>query len=86
MKCIECAVIVCYLLSHPARGEWIEITVPLSINTLSASHPARGEWIEILLYLAPRDLALSHPARGEWIEIIRSSTVTPNTSVSPREG
>ena len=37
------------LRSHPARGEWIEISVVPSVYSLGTmSHPARGEWIEMI--------------------------------------
>ena len=36
------------LLSHPARGAWIEIsTAWLDFGGYAASHPARGAWIEM---------------------------------------
>ena len=36
------------LLSHPLRGEWIEITYAGSEERdQGQSHPLRGEWIEI---------------------------------------
>ena len=34
-------------LSHPARGEWIEIAGSRPGWRCPSSHPARGEWIEI---------------------------------------
>ena len=37
-----------FLLSHPARGGWIEIfTISHTATNEAASHPARGGWIEI---------------------------------------
>ena len=35
------------LLSHPARGAWIEIRCPVRSARTGGSHPARGAWIEI---------------------------------------
>ncbi|CAH0537216.1 hypothetical protein [Oscillospiraceae bacterium] len=35
------------LLSHPARGAWIEIHVFRCKFTAWQSHPARGAWIEM---------------------------------------
>ena len=41
-------VIIYFLLSHPTRGEWIEISSQRSAAaTAAGSHPTRGEWIEI---------------------------------------
>ncbi len=51
------------LVSHPARGAWIEIfRLYGEVRERSASHPARGAWIEISTkvtvaaskYVAPR--------------------------------
>ena len=40
------------LLSHPARGGWIEITTLLSgLRVQVKSHPARGGWIEMICFL-----------------------------------
>ena len=39
------------VVSHPARGAWIEIAINwLSFTNKKESHPARGAWIEIILY------------------------------------
>ena len=38
-----------HLLSHPARGAWIEIKVLCPYCGSEMSHPARGAWIEIRL-------------------------------------
>ena len=36
-------------LSHPTRGEWIEILLCGYVQNLCfKSHPTRGEWIEII--------------------------------------
>ena len=59
--------------SHPARGEWIEITVVIAALVSISSHPARGEWIEIDGFPAISYTTESHPARGEWIEIYRAA-------------
>ena len=37
-----------HILSHPARGAWIEIAFVLKKLVFNKSHPARGAWIEIL--------------------------------------
>ena len=36
-----------HLLSHPARGAWIEMPSPRPSPPPCRSHPARGAWIEI---------------------------------------
>ena len=36
------------LMSHPARGAWIEMKYVRPAFDRLASHPARGAWIEIL--------------------------------------
>ena len=38
-----------HLLSHPARGAWIEIIYLRTVAIGALSHPARGAWIEIRL-------------------------------------
>ena len=60
-----------FLLSHPARGAWIEIWRPRpATRSRSMSHPARGAWIEMLYCPSSRPHSrLSHPARGAWIEM-----------------
>ena len=35
------------ILSHPSRGEWIEISTVSFIFFSASSHPSRGEWIEM---------------------------------------
>ena len=44
------ATTVAVCTSHPARGEWIEITDGIIFSSSTMSHPARGEWIEILIH------------------------------------
>ena len=63
------------VVSHPARGAWIEMAMShLWGWILVKSHPARGAWIEILA-ISPSSYwrRPSHPARGAWIEIISAS-------------
>ena len=56
--------------SHPARGAWIEIVLPLARQRFRpASHPARGAWIEMPWFCNLESNFASHPARGAWIEI-----------------
>ena len=33
--------------SHPSRGAWIEIIIPMQNSGAFGSHPSRGAWIEI---------------------------------------
>ena len=48
MKSILKLWIVGAVLSHPARGAWIEIHLDISIIAKRIlSHPARGAWIEM---------------------------------------
>ena len=63
------------LLSHPARGAWIEMTVPNLSTQLTGSHPARGAWIEIAVCARIQSGAPSHPARGAWIEISEDQAI-----------
>ena len=56
-------------VSHPSRGEWIEIERGGQLLGNGTSHPSRGEWIEISMRSPPSSGILSHPSRGEWIEM-----------------
>ena len=38
------------LMSHPARGAWIEIFCPEAQRHEFWSHPARGAWIEMTVW------------------------------------
>ena len=58
------------ILSHPPRGEWIEMLfIAILKNSLPRLTP-RGvsglKWIDRKISLPP---PVSHPPRGEWIEI-----------------
>ena len=35
------------MMSHPARGAWIEMWQGIYHSQSEASHPARGAWIEM---------------------------------------
>ena len=59
------------VVSHPARGAWIEISVMHPSSSIRESHPARGAWIEIINSGISCRCIGSHPARGAWIEIAR---------------
>ena len=53
------------LLSHPPRGEWIEIISGNEVVSMSnASHPPRGEWIEICTPASPASPESSLTPRG----------------------
>ena len=47
MKLLFPLAVLVELLSHPARGAWIEISAERAGETICQSHPARGAWIEI---------------------------------------
>ena len=47
MKCMVLTQTHSMLMSHPARGVWIEIFVCKHSIRNNMSHPARGGWIEI---------------------------------------
>ena len=52
-------------VSHPPRGEWIEILHrgrPLSV--FAASHPPRGEWIEMSMRIPNRPVKVVSPPAG----------------------
>ena len=74
------------LLSHPARGAWIEILAVLISVARAASHPARGAWIEILAGRTKTNMEQSHPARGAWIEMVWLRLRMVKLSVAPRKG
>jgi len=63
----------CFLpiMSLPARGAWIEISISIRPLALLLSLPARGAWIEIgYKKISARTIKSSLPARGAWIEIL----------------
>ena len=76
------------LMSPPARGAWIEITLPSGcLLPGGRSPPARGAWIEILSSLKLPPVALvSPPARGAWIEIAHKGVFLRRLDVAPRTG
>ena len=75
------------ILSHPARGAWIEIMDVWIISQHQRSHPARGAWIEMRIEAIASSTAVpSHPARGAWIEIIIDYTRHTSKYVAPRKG
>ena len=76
------------LVSHPARGAWIEIPLGWAAGQdTGGSHPARGAWIEILLFRRYSDIPdLSHPARGAWIEMLSPGRDVIGYAVAPRKG
>ncbi len=71
------------LMSHPARGAWVEIEMRDDGSVkVYMSHPARGAWVEIRRHLPFAGAPLSHPARGAWVEITRLSC--PSLSAKSR--
>ena len=73
--------------SHPAKGVWIEIWVPMiqSQRTM-VSHPAKGVWIEISVSIDSISIILSHPAKGVWIEIGAENGAFNLDKVTPCKG
>ena len=54
--------------SHPSRGGWIEIGLPLTaLTVVRVSHPSRGGWIEIILF-AVIILSASVPPLTGWVD------------------
>ena len=51
-------------LSHPTRGEWIEIFEGVDVVGADKSHPTRGEWIEIRYHVHIARLPLVSPHTG----------------------
>ena len=65
-----------FLLSHPARGAWIEITIfqSISVNVVSSRTPQGVRGLKSNTEPRPtRQSPKSHPARGAWIEIFQRS-------------
>ena len=52
------------ILSHPARGAWIEIGFENGFKTALRSHPARGAWIEIMQDEKINEILLVAPRKG----------------------
>ena len=69
LKFLRLGLYVKGLLSHPARGAWIEIPTLRTEQLNVGSHPARGAWIEIERGNQLQSGDQSHPARGAWIEM-----------------
>ena len=74
------------LLSHPARGAWIEIYLLRVSQLLAGSHPARGAWIEMSCLSVSVPAFVSHPARGAWIEMLISARPQRNFPSHPARG
>ena len=74
-------------VSHPARGEWIEIISGSEPRKRGRSLTPRGvSGLKSSNRWSKRPYIPSHPARGEWIEIATISGMIPLLIVSPREG
>ena len=54
----------CVLMSHPTRGEWIEMPSRVVFVQANKSHPTRGEWIEILYSNFHTPIKLVSPHTG----------------------
>ena len=51
-------------VSHPTRGEWIEMRGCMKKNTNQRSHPTRGEWIEIVSVMVNPPCKVVSPHTG----------------------
>ena len=74
------------VVSHPARGAWIEMAFSARNLSIVLSHPARGAWIEIYAHQHGLEDTKSHPARGAWIEMRIRCWRRTLSSVAPRKG
>ena len=74
------------LMSRPARGAWVEISMRIRESGIKASRPARGAWVEIPLLILTYWVIWSRPARGAWVEIKRWAYYTHAHRVAPRKG
>ena len=58
------------LMSHPTRGEWIEICEKTPNTLLTARLTPHGvSGLKYSHIWRTKTLLKSHPTRGEWIEI-----------------
>ena len=87
MKCSRISMTVVPVVSHPARGAWIEISAVMPADNLSLCRTPQGVRG---LKSTGRSVAIielkSHPARGAWIEIFISRTLPRVFAVAPRKG
>ena len=81
-----CIVICTLLLSRPARGAWVEISLQPYWLVLPSSRPARGAWVEILVGEFFTSMITSRPARGAWVEIKKTGNKYVFIQVAPRKG
>ena len=74
-------------MSHPTRGEWIEIggSPPASLARARLTpHGVSG--LKFFRPVERFELGESHPTRGEWIEIAQRVGQRPRSGVSPHTG
>ena len=74
-------------MSHPSRGEWIEITSGRKARRARRRLTPRG--VSGLKLVGQGGLGVrvgSHPSRGEWIEIPKPPRCAPARGVSPLVG
>ena len=75
------------LVSHPARGAWIEIFRPCSIFVYCNSRTPQGvRGLKYIYHDKDGVEPQSHPARGAWIEIRDRVDGDPRVFVAPRKG
>ena len=86
LKFLRLGLYVKGLLSHPARGAWIEIPTLRTEQLNVGSHPARGAWIEIERGNQLQSGDQSHPARGAWIEITSGMQTVKDITSHPARG
>ena len=62
----KCSFLCTFLLSHPARGAWIEMrgVDGAADKEVDMSHPARGAWIEIPARYLPARSTRVAPRKG----------------------
>ena len=87
MKSCPHTVQVYDIMSHPARGAWIEMVRPVSVQVAGTGRTPQG--VRGLKYLWPAQThrcPRSHPARGAWIEMSQIVQVRVRSPVAPRKG
>ena len=65
--------------SHPSRGEWIEISIVITLAVCAACLTPRGvSGLKSLHDCRISRSTSSHPSRGGWIEIIITKSKSPH--------
>jgi len=74
------------ILSHPARGVWIETSYYFSLNTCLSRTPLGVCGLKRLQNWQRQGYLLSHPARGVWIETLLEEIRTYLSESHPARG